>query len=399
MDSVNYYKFYSPFFPEAPFILSRDFEIVEENNIVVISEIQDTNLNVKLYLFKMDPEGEIVWSNTLDANSVFHGWDIEPTNDGGFIIGSVETNAYDQVINYRSKNLLIKVDSQGIEQNRTILPWQDSLLSGVNAIIQISEDNLIIGTSIGTEYPLFDDLSRLKWDPLIYNINTSANTIDWVVDFSQRRFFDNQLYTMLACKDSSGYVACGQGFDPRLGEIGSDNTGYIVKASINGDSLWRRDYTILDSPSNRHVFYDMQEIQDGSLVLCGQAIGTLSTDTVDMPIQQGWLVKVDRHGCLVPGCHMSTVDTYDAINPKPQLLLYPNPASDFLNIFIRSTPEQSRGTFHIYDLSGKELLQFQNNNLEITHMIPLDRFVSGSYVLVYEVDGEIIGEEMFVVMK
>jgi len=51
----------------------------------------------------------------------------------------------------------------------------------------------------------------------------------------------------------------------------------------------------------------------------------------------------------------STVSTFDVPEPRSRVLLYPNPASDLVNIYFEDIPEEAM-LLRLYDLSGKIVL-------------------------------------------
>jgi len=66
------------------------------------------------------------------------------------------------------------------------------------------------------------------------------------------------------------------------------------------------------------------------------------------------------------------------------LTVYPNPSSDFLNLYFNQTPGKN-STLCMFDLSGK--IVFKNNLLQQRMNIDIRQFASGIYFLKYE-DGE-----------
>ncbi len=77
-----------------------------------------------------------------------------------------------------------------------------------------------------------------------------------------------------------------------------------------------------------------------------------------------------------------------------QMLLYPNPTSDFINISLKDIKAKS-GTFFIYDNQGRLLQTLQADNLENSYQIHLENPQSGIYKVVLMTDNQELITENF----
>ncbi|MCB9293683.1 MAG: T9SS type A sorting domain-containing protein [Lewinellaceae bacterium] len=192
-------------------------------------------------------------------------------------------------------------------------------------------------------------------------------------------------------------VAAGHLFMEYPGISGKDINGWIVKVSEQGDSLWSRylrfftqspDWTLM------HFLYDIKETADGGFVMAGQA----EDFEAGWQGQQGWLVKVDEHGCLVPGCHLVGTASESAA-AGPRLLLFPNPAGDLLNVFLKdpALPLRSGAAFRILDAEGRLLATYSAGRLEeATHILPVQGLPAGLYLLQYSEEQGVLWSGKFV---
>src|SRR5690606_3313895 len=187
--------------------------------------------------------------------------------------------------------------------------------------------------------------------------------------------------------NGSGYVVVGSIHNVNYEETGWDINGLIAKISPEGDSLWIRRYNYVQSPADYHIFYDVEATADGGYVMVGQATDYFMDG--ESPLQQAWIVKVDEYGCLVPGCHTSSVDDIK-INIK--LDLYPNPARDYLNVFYFDPAHRGEVHFRIVDVQGRVMQSFSSRVNDITHIIPLSGYAAGQYFLQAEVRGEVVSK-------
>jgi hypothetical protein len=119
----------------------------------------------------------------------------------------------------------------------------------------------------------------------------------------------------------------------------------LVKFNVDGDSLWARTYS-RDLNFN-HYFYGMDTALDGGFVVCG------TTDTSSQPLSsEGWLLKLDEFGCLVPGCQLA--DTNTAAPPmlpvNCMLEVWPNPIRGSFTVEL---PFDDGWHLQLFDISGR----------------------------------------------
>ncbi|MFN0031426.1 MAG: hypothetical protein ACKVOR_04635, partial [Flavobacteriales bacterium] len=146
----------------------------------------------------------------------------------------------------------------------------------------------------------------------------------------------------------------------------------VIKTdSIDGGLIWDRAYHFVESQSDTHDVIDLKATPDGGVVFCGDASDAWSQNPdLELPAQQGWIVKLDACGCLVPGCDINCVVGLEELGVEPLgfFKVGPNPARDYINIYLRLTPTLSGGegaaypttstfdiqnsTFVIHDMNG-----------------------------------------------
>ena len=62
---------------------------------------------------------------------------------------------------------------------------------------------------------------------------------------------------------------------------------------------------------------------------------------------------------------------------------YPNPTSDYLNIFFKNQEGRKDGIFRLVDMNGRVVLEFKADKMETTYMLDVERYASGIYFLQY----------------
>ena len=112
--------------------------------------------------------------------------------------------------------------------------------------------------------------------------------------------------------------------------------------------------------------------------------------------QQGWLLKIDEWGCLVPGCHL--VNTVETTPPTAlNLLLYPNPVQDHLYAYLGPGHLPAGSKFSVYDTNGQLLRQQAARFSDATYTMELNALPAGLYVLQLQAaNGQTLATKQFV---
>ncbi|MBK7407207.1 MAG: T9SS type A sorting domain-containing protein [Saprospirales bacterium] len=157
-----------------------------------------------------------------------------------------------------------------------------------------------------------------------------------------------------------------------------------------------RQYMYVTTPACYNAIYDLEPTPDGGYVMVGEARPYNAFDTLfPPPIQQGWILKVDEWGCLVPGCQLD-VGTEDMPGDNPMTLkVYSNPASEVL--YIHMPDAKPSGRFSLVDATGRRVKEFDASTGDMTYILSLDGAPPGWYVVVYEeAGGRRLAEEVVV---
>ena len=189
------------------------------------------------------------------------------------------------------------------------------------------------------------------------------------------------------------FIAAGTSVHVFPQEDSSSIKGWLYKGDIDGDSIWKREYIILENQQNEHTIYDIKETGDGGLILVGQVFDRTFEDAIP---QQAWILKLDEHGCLVPGCHLLNA-VEEVADHSPLLRLYPNPAGDYLHVYFRHPQAPSGGHFRLINVQGLELRSWPATASDTTYILYLDDCAPGLYFLQYWERGRLVRVEKVVV--
>ncbi|MDQ3141764.1 MAG: T9SS type A sorting domain-containing protein [Bacteroidota bacterium] len=277
--------------------------------------------------------------------------------------------------------IYLKVDTFGnvITENKLIAPGNVNTNGGFTyTIASDGNDGYYIVTN---DWVLTNNNDPWKGIPYVYHVSSELDTVYWRTRFQHPLIMLGQnssnINCMTAHKDKSGLVTCGSLNTPPIAE---PDFGWIFKCSMQGDSLWTRQFQPLSWDSTRAWWMVMESIRTtpyNTLVVCGRV-----SDRADGMIK-GWLLHLDSEGCLVPGCD-KVVSNADIHSGKEKAFtVYPNPiVSDHLYLLSRIS-DQSKFTLELIDLSGKVLHSTHFNPQQGTQyfmQLPSD-LLGGEYVL------------------
>ena len=390
-DTIHTKEFFSIYYPEHPFVLPREIKRLDNGDYIVLIGhdsgnnadfsllFLDSTFQEKQYLAYGDQNTEIPMSLVVD-------------DDGGYIIGGSKSNFGLVLQDYESQTYVVKVDSLGE------LVWEyfsppNQLQAIAYAMTKTSDSGLVISSAIGKEHIINPTVNGVRWDGYIFKIDANQ-TFEWGTPIrGSRSTVVSTIRKIVSASDNSGYIGAGIIVENPSDTLPLFST-HLVKVSLQGDSLWNRYFNIINGIESNPTIYDLEATPDGGYVIVGETRPSLG----DTTLQRAWILKTDEHGCLVPGCHI--IDTVKEPNQSAiQVKLYPNPASEILNIFIRTNQPNSKYDFRITDNSGRIFQTFQNRFSEETLTISLTDYPNGIYYLQVLNKEEIIKTKQFVISK
>lgn len=246
------------------------------------------------------------------------------------------------------------------------------------------------------------DFFESTYIPAVRVLTISGEEI-WAQTYGPFHPYDYRTFHAMAIADDGNIVCMGKfhDFDPPDPEVNGDDNEVIrlVKIDISdGDIIWERHFSYVQSIWDSHDARALINTSDGGFLFCGEATDSyyLNPD-IELPIQQGWVVKVDECGCLVPGCDpdcklLSVGDEeFDA-----SMLLGPNPASASINIWINQELVQHANQLAIYNSLGQLVLQTRLSPIAQTVMLDIHDWEVGTYILSVSNDSEVVSTKKFI---
>lgn len=395
-DTLSTHRYANPFAPTFDWMHPKGGMVpTVDGGLLMSNLISNTPGSTSdLYVMKVDGQGEFDWGSVLEdgsgemdlaASTIDNG-------DGSFTVGLWRSNMNLVEENFTSQLGLARVTSDGEVEWEYLSPTNLGLLDGANEMVRLGDGSLVIATGKGTEIERSGS-NTIYFDKHVMKLS-AENEIMWEVTFEEYGANSQNRFTNLVkVSDDSGFILAGNDWEP----FSSSNSirGYFAKISHDGEITWTRKYVGIGGDNPRHAVYDIDETPDGGFIICGESRdGTNET----IPPQQGWLLKLDKHGCLIPGCHL--MDSADETGKeKIKLTIYPNPTSDYLNFQLRDSGPFENVHFHITDAQGRTVKKFESQVPSGTHIVPVWDWPSGIYFLQYLENGKLRTTEKFYVKR
>ena len=291
-----------------------------------------------VYFVKTDSLGNEQWEKTYGGVNYNFANSLEFTSEGGYMIfgytysyGAGPYNMY-----------LIKTDSLGN------MLWQktygNNLASYGNFIIKTTDGNYVLA---GGNYISTDTIAAY-----ILKVDT-AGIVIW-----QKRYIGiskEEEFTAVKELPTGDIIATG---DMQGDPLNYSYYGILKKLDNTGTQIWGNQYHYFNTDTTQHYFYSMDVCNDGGFVMAGMTIDAHYHVTV--PRNAMWLVKTDCMG------NDSIWDNTNCVpnvgvkeKPKPtsEMVVYPNPANDLININIEGITDFKNTFISIYDNMGRIILK------------------------------------------
>jgi hypothetical protein len=333
------------------------------------------------YLLKYNASAEVEWIQkytgqlkAMSARSVIQ------TSDGGYAIGGNVQYLNQNYVPYDI--FVIKTDAAGNEQWRE---YYGDVNSEFDAYLTETYDGNLVYCSL-ISIPTSTQSKR----GYACKISIEDGTVMWDRVYQSMRSGNVSFIKPIELEDHSlVFAARDRAPVYENGEIVAyPNAGVLAKVTAEGDSLWLRRFIWDEEQWTGGYFWDFIQTPDGGFIACGDV--QLNDD---YPSQDTWVVKVDEHGCLVPGCHVGVVEEGMQVGFKT----YPNPATDIINMYIESN-KAIKGRFVLTNAAGQRV--YEGNTLVVTPQEPttymhvVSQYPRGLYVLSFESDEGVVSEKV-----
>ncbi|MCB0557227.1 MAG: hypothetical protein KDD02_27025, partial [Phaeodactylibacter sp.] len=243
--------------------------------LLATEEVESESLNdADVVMTKIGENGEILWRKRLTSNNLNEiphsaiSW-----QDGSFIIGAQFNNTIVADFNYTCRDYLFAVDSAGNIEWQYLSPAGE-LRRGATALSPAGDGGLVVASGRGEEFNINPSRNGLRWHSgLVYKLDAQQQ-LEWEVEFIEPlpNSFYNRFNKIIRASDGSGYLAAGLFVQGIPESLEADLSGWLVKVSPDGDSLWSRALRFFEpqDPYYWHHLYDIKETADGGYIMVGQ---------------------------------------------------------------------------------------------------------------------------------
>jgi len=161
--------------------------------------------------------------------------------------------------------------------------------------------------------------------------------------------------------------------------------GLLTMLDLEGNEIWTRKYDYaIDEFEVSYFLFNLEYAADGrGYIIAGQYIQISPPDTVLRNRQKGMFFYVDEYGCMIPGCGL--VDDRVQRLQEMEFMLYPNPASHQLTLYIPNLPSHLRHQYmqlQFYDMQGRLVHERKISTDQLHIQMEVSSWQRGTYIAV-----------------
>lgn len=366
--------------------------------IYFVSQIFHSSSQNNFVVKKINAQGAEIWTYINPLNSGYNCNSIAYYNERIWFVRASSFGTSSTV----SRIIGLNSYTGEIETNQTISLLNLEFIEPMDMVIEN-------GTFTFAES---DVITGGDFLPIIYQCSSNGIELFQVSPPAAQYDFEQQTEHLVQSSDG-GYVLCSvkfeeqsNPFDPN--ETSSNNTNkkiWLWKVDSLGVFQWQRFYEYLSFDSGylflNNTANDLKSTPDGGYIMAGESTSLcLNWPSCSEVTQQGWLLKVDGCGCLVPGCDQNCVVTNLENEQEVRVnyfLFGPNPVDELLNVYVPTLAIPMKElTFSLFDVQGKQLREFQFESDNTTYMIDVSPLASGNYILSVSHNGQLLESKKIV---
>ncbi|HSD13366.1 MAG TPA: T9SS type A sorting domain-containing protein [Flavobacterium sp.] len=318
------------------------------------------------WVVKLDGSGNVLWNKTFGGSGHDKLNSIIETTDGGFLLGghSDSNISGDKTENSKGNNdyWVIKLDNNGNQQ------WQKTIggsgFESLSNVLQSPDGGYFLaGYSDSPISSDKTDFCRGLYDFWVVKTDNTGN-IQWQKTIGGNN--QDYLISSALCSDAS-YILTGHSSsaishektEPLIGVFDA----WVIKISESGNIIWQK--TI--GGSLGEALFNVIQTNDGGYFLSGYTVSPISGDITEEPIglNDYWIVKLAPDNLSINENELNN-----------NLVLYPNPVNNTLNINAKNNIEVQR--ISIYNTLGQLLTVIPNG---LVKTIDVSHLSAGNYIL------------------
>jgi len=353
--------------------------------IPVLSFPDNRGTNVLFFLDNSGTIKKITNYNQQNGNLIYIRMD---TTRNGFIIGGWQAPP-GPFKNGIHQTIISEFDSLGNKIWEYESPTDEDWCGATGGIISNDKNEVIYISGQGYIYDpnTPSDYFHYKWYATKLDRNKNIVWRTFLPSFVDASFEESHLWNILKLKGKNHYITMGMNNDRK-----TNIHGWMLKFNDDGEILWNRNYKIEGDSGYLYEIRDLAEDNEGNLIGVGERLDIIRSG---FNTQQALLLKLDKYGCLVPGCHI--VSTKDEPKKDIDIKIYPNPASEFVSFYLDQNSNKQVNQYCIRDVSGQLIRGIRPIGSDINYIIQTQDFSSGTYIIQFLKDGQIVLSEKFII--
>ena len=323
---------------------TRNYNIIDIDDYYILSlKTLKSSGNHVITIIKVDQSGELIWEKdygTLGNDEVGYFFP-SSTDDEIIIYGGRQRNFYSA--SGSSWGMIYAIDTSGtVIWEHEDEPIGNQQYEPYEYVIRDDEGGWVVSQP-KIHRPVKNSESTWSEQSRIRKLDDDFNVV-WSLNLENYLGYD--LYkniTAISTLESSDIIISGNTPTAVFPGVDGLSVSELAKINSGGNLKWMRYDTLfygLDKSvlieNNKHII-----LPSGSIMLCG----TITTNSGEY---YGFIEKLDKDGCLMPGCR-DTSSTEDLSDSK-EVQLYPNPATHEIQI---SGSIADIARLRIYDQLGR----------------------------------------------
>jgi hypothetical protein len=305
------------------------------------------------WIIKIDAQGNKIWDKDFGGSDHDYLNAIEQTADGGYLLGGHSLSDAGGDKSQANKGLydywIVKIDSLGTKQ------WDKDfggiLNEYINSVHQTNDNGYILAGI--SENGINGDKTQPTWGGLdfwIIKTDSSGNFL-WDRDYGGND--DEDFFGNITAYANCDLLLAGISYSNTSGTKTEDNLGveqsWLVKIDSAGNVKW--DKTIFTEGHDEEGY--AIQTSDGCIAIANYTTGGIagykSMDNRDSSLLANrtadyWIVKF---------CDSTLTSSVNETVQNAGVILYPNPASEHLNI---KTGIEGQSEVNIYDITHRKIL-------------------------------------------
>ena len=362
----------------------------EANNSYIVGGVSGNleTFEAYMYYYNIDDNGEVLWQHSVDYTDGFSTsaiFDIEPTNDGNFILAG--GHSYDAT-NILSDAILIKINGEGETLQSNTYTF-DAALEATEGLVYIEYAREVKATN-DDGYIVIGEYGDF---PTLWKVDENLE-MQWYKQFTSSSV--GEIRAVLPTSDG-GYLLFGRHLPSGSFLIKTDSLG-------NCEPTASYDFSLTDSLSLSLTSSSIAantvtwHFGDGDTLL----VDTLQTQSIAHNYEEAGIYEVClvaqnlcANDTLCQNINIGNVSSADFWK-KSDLAIYPNPTKNEVYITAKFPKKVSQYNIRIYDATS--CLLKEENNLSLhsdklqTHF-SLENYAKGIYFV------EIVADEFSVFEK